>query len=111
MSAGNVTVSLVPPSIYTRLHDPSSRKAITLMPVGTFFQSVPSSDLASAAAAPTPSAGDRSSNAATQLSEAIDDFLADVEKKFKAMSDEVLTKRLCHSWIMGFQSSADILSG
>lgn len=54
--------------------------------------SVPSSDLASAAAAPTPSAGDRSSNAATQLSEAIDDFLADVEKKFKAMSDEVLTK-------------------
>ena len=31
--------------------------------------------------------------AATKLSDAIDDFLGDVEKKFKNISDEILTKR------------------
>jgi len=31
-------------------------------------------------------------NAATKLAEAIDDFLGDLEKKFKGISDEILTK-------------------
>lgn len=60
------------------------------MPVGTFFQTVP---VASPSASATPSTSG-SNNAATQLSEAIDDFLADVEKKFKVMNDEILTKCL-----------------
>jgi len=63
------------------------------MPVGTFFQTVPSSELASGGTAPNTSPGG-STNAATQLSEAIDEFLADVEKKFKVMNDEILTKCL-----------------
>lgn len=62
------------------------------MPVRTFFQTVPSSDLGAATTAPTPSTGG-SNSAATQLSDAIDEFLADVEKKFKVMNDEILTKR------------------
>lgn len=66
------------------------------MPIGTFFQTVPSSNLLSAAAAPTPSTTG-SNNATTQLSEAIDEFLADVENKFKVMNDEILTKCLCLS--------------
>ncbi|EXJ94189.1 hypothetical protein A1O1_02582 [Capronia coronata CBS 617.96] len=32
-------------------------------------------------------------DAATKLAEAIDDFLGDLEKKFKGISDEILTKR------------------
>lgn len=48
---------------------------------------VPSSDLVSGNTAPSPS-----TNAASQLSEAIDEFLGDVEKKFKVMNDEILTK-------------------
>ncbi|KAK5083795.1 hypothetical protein LTS08_003997 [Lithohypha guttulata] len=40
---------------------------------------------ASVAAAPP-------SEAAAKLAEAIDDFLGDVEKKFKSISDEILTK-------------------
>lgn len=31
-------------------------------------------------------------DAATKLAEAIDDFLGDLEKKFKGISDEILTK-------------------
>lgn len=31
--------------------------------------------------------------AAGRLAEAIDDFLGDIEKKFKGISDEILTKR------------------
>ncbi len=60
------------------------------MPVGTFFQAVP---VASRSVSATPSASGNN-NAATQLSEAIDEFLADVEKKFKVMNDEILTKCL-----------------
>lgn len=33
-----------------------------------------------------------SSEAASKLAEAIDDFLGDVERKFKSISDEILTK-------------------
>ncbi|KAJ9652534.1 hypothetical protein H2198_008209 [Neophaeococcomyces mojaviensis] len=33
------------------------------------------------------------SEASTKLAEAIDDFLGDVEKKFKNISDEILSKR------------------
>jgi hypothetical protein len=66
------------------------------MPIGTFFQTVPSANLTSPDATTTQStAGSNNPNAATQLSEAIDEFLADVEKKFKVMNDEILTKRLC----------------
>lgn len=32
------------------------------------------------------------SEASAKLAEALDDFLADVEKKFKSVSDEILTK-------------------
>lgn len=32
-------------------------------------------------------------NAASALAEAIDDFLGDLERKFKFVSDEILTKR------------------
>jgi len=32
------------------------------------------------------------SSAAAKLTDAIDDFLGDVEKKFKSISDEILTK-------------------
>lgn len=41
----------------------------------------------SAAAAAPPS------EAAAKLADAIDDFLGDVDKKFKNISDEILTKR------------------
>jgi hypothetical protein len=34
-------------------------------------------------------------DAAAKLAEAIDDFLGDLEKKFKGISDEVLNKRTC----------------
>jgi BMFP domain-containing protein YqiC len=67
------------------------------MPVGTFFQTVPSStdhllsSQPTTATTPTPSTSG-ANNAATQLSDAIDEFLADVEKKFKIMNDEILTK-------------------
>lgn len=47
----------------------------------------------SAAEQATPS----NKNAATQLAEAIDEFLVDVEKKFKVMNDEILTKCLHQS--------------
>ena len=62
------------------------------MPLETFFQTAPSADPPSPSTTATPSASGNN-NAATQLSEAIDEFLADVEKKFKVMNDEVLTKR------------------
>lgn len=32
-------------------------------------------------------------DAATKLADAIDDFLGELEKKFKGISDEILTKR------------------
>jgi len=35
---------------------------------------------------------DKSSNAAAALAEAIDDFLGDLERKFKGISSEILTK-------------------
>lgn len=40
----------------------------------------------------TSTAAAPSSEAAAKLAEAIDDFLGDVEKKFKNISDEILTK-------------------
>jgi hypothetical protein len=78
------------------------------MPNGTYFQSSPTppplpSGFATspplsahhthpthAAAAPAPS--ETGQEAATKLAEAIDDFLGDLEKKFKGISDEILTK-------------------
>ncbi|KAK5060053.1 hypothetical protein LTR84_009937 [Exophiala bonariae] len=36
--------------------------------------------------------GSGPNEAATKLAEAIDDFLGDLEKKFKGISDEILTK-------------------
>jgi len=48
---------------------------------------------ATAAAPPT--------EAATALSDAIDDFLGDVERKFKTISDEILTKREWLEYIAG----------
>jgi len=41
----------------------------------------------------TEGAGANANEAATKLAEAIDDFLGDLEKKFKGISDEILTKR------------------
>lgn len=38
------------------------------------------------------SEGTDANEAATKLAEAIDDFLGDLEKKFKGISDEILTK-------------------
>lgn len=61
------------------------------MLAGTFCQTVPSSDLT---ATPRPSTSG-SNNATTRLSEAIDEFLADVEQKFKVMNDEILAKCSC----------------
>jgi hypothetical protein len=86
------------------------------MPNGTYFQSAPSPSpshsgvaspplsshqahhtsnvLANTAqhhqSAPPPS--EHGQEAATKLAEAIDDFLGDLEKKFKGISDEILTK-------------------
>lgn len=57
------------------------------------FQAVPSSDTASGNTVPPSPSTTRNNNAATQLSEAIDEFLGDVEQKFKVMNDEILTKR------------------
>jgi hypothetical protein len=74
------------------------------MPVGTFVQTVPSADLPSRSAAATPSTSGNN-NAATQLSEAIDEFLADLEKKFKIMNDEVLTKCLRLITVMDYAQS------
>jgi hypothetical protein len=36
---------------------------------------------------------DKSNNAAAALTEAIDDFLGDLERKFKGISGDILTKR------------------
>jgi BMFP domain-containing protein YqiC len=85
------------------------------MAVGTFFQTVPPADVASqstaATATETPTTGGNS-NATTQLSEAIDEFLADVEKKFKLMNDEILTKCPCLPREIGFfQLHTDTNSG
>ncbi len=76
------------------------------MPNGTYFQSaqVPSPTPSSMTSPPlsshphtshlhtnsTPS--ESGQEAATKLAEAIDDFLGDLEKKFKGISDEILTK-------------------
>lgn len=87
------------------------------MAVGTFFQTVPPADVASqstavtATATATPTTGGNS-NTTTQLSEAIDEFLADVEKKFKLMNDEILTKCSCLPCeIRFFQLHTDTNSG
>lgn len=50
-------------------------------------QTASSTSAAAAAAAAPPS------EAAAKLADAIDDFLGDVDKKFKNISDEILTKR------------------
>jgi len=71
------------------------------MPNGTYFQSAPppapslsdnhQSTTTGDAAPDTPTA-DTSNEGASKLAEAIDDFLGDLEKKFKGISDEILTK-------------------
>lgn len=79
------------------------------MPNGTYFQSAPTppptspplshtSGSATATAKATTSTSTSTdlagpNDAATKLAEAIDDFLGDLEKKFKGISDEILTKR------------------
>ena len=89
-----------------------------IMPNGTYFQSAPSPPLSQHSGITSPhlstnahhsqqalsntsptksvasaSAGAESGQeAATKLAEAIDDFLGDLEKKFKGISDEILTK-------------------
>lgn len=93
MSAGDVNVSN---SFSLNDEEPlqlfSHYKTTVLMPVGTFFQTVPSSDATSGNTVPPSPSTTRNSNAATQLSEAIDEFLGDAEQKFKVMNDEILTK-------------------
>ncbi|EXJ55700.1 hypothetical protein A1O7_08629 [Cladophialophora yegresii CBS 114405] len=42
--------------------------------------------------APPPPSSETGQEATTKLAEAIDDFLGDLEKKFKGISDEILTK-------------------
>lgn len=39
-------------------------------------------------------------NATSALAEAIDDFLGDLERKFKTVSDEILTRRKIIEWII-----------
>ncbi|KAK7905697.1 hypothetical protein LTR67_000421 [Exophiala xenobiotica] len=80
------------------------------MPNGTYFQSVSaiptppptsppysstSKTATATAAAASASASDFAApnDATSKLTEAIDDFLGDLEKKFKGISDEILTKR------------------
>ncbi|ETI21257.1 hypothetical protein G647_07602 [Cladophialophora carrionii CBS 160.54] len=41
---------------------------------------------------PPPASSETGQEATTKLAEAIDDFLGDLEKKFKGISDEILTK-------------------
>ncbi|KIX08266.1 uncharacterized protein Z518_02922 [Rhinocladiella mackenziei CBS 650.93] len=78
------------------------------MPNGTFFQSAstpppqmtpsspPLSHTSSTVKATTTTATSSDlispNDAATKLAEAIDDFLGNLEKKFKGISDEILTK-------------------
>ena len=69
------------------------------MPNGTFFQSAPSPPLVNATRNSTTTtlpqsaaAAESSSDPSTNLAEAIDDFLGDLEKKFRGISDEILTK-------------------
>src|ERR1700743_3953249 len=86
------------------------------MPNGTFFQSGPSPSPSQQSGRMTTSpplsayphqshhnshvltntqsasASESGQEAATKLAEAIDDFLGDLEKKFKGISDEILTK-------------------
>ncbi|KAJ9501273.1 hypothetical protein LTR99_004676 [Exophiala xenobiotica] len=77
------------------------------MPNGTYFQSVSaiptppptsppysSTSKTATAAAASASASDFAApnDATSKLTEAIDDFLGDLEKKFKGISDEILTK-------------------
>ena len=77
------------------------------MPNGTYFQSAPTAPQttpaspplshASGTAKPSTTSSDLAgpNDAATKLAEAIDDFLGDLEKKFKGISDEILTKCEC----------------
>ncbi|KIW11989.1 hypothetical protein PV08_09263 [Exophiala spinifera] len=75
------------------------------MPNGTFFQSASlptppptqqasppysSDNIAAAVSSASDYAGPN--DATARLTEAIDDFLGDLEKKFKGISDEILTK-------------------
>lgn len=69
------------------------------MPLSRPLQAAPSpplttSNTASTIRGPNPDAATASepNEAATKLAEAIDDFLGDLEKKFKGISDEILTK-------------------
>jgi BMFP domain-containing protein YqiC len=76
------------------------------MPNGTFFQAAAPSPSSISSPAPyttttqhkspslkgTTSPSENGQEAATKLAEAIDDFLGDLEKKFKGISDEILTK-------------------
>jgi hypothetical protein len=71
------------------------------MPNGTFFQTTysfhsrpqpaqttqPNSEIEQMDNKPT------TNDASSALAEAIDDFLGDLERKFKTVSDEILTKR------------------
>ena len=70
------------------------------MPNGTYLQSVsvptppPTSPPYSTSKTTTAASDFAAPNDATsKLTEAIDDFLGDLEKKFKGISDEILTKR------------------
>lgn len=51
----------------------------------------PGSQVSSSSATATASA-ESSADATSKLAEAIDDFLGDLEKKFKGISDEILTR-------------------
>ena len=100
-----------PPKYNLPLELPILLKA---MPNGTYFQAAPSlSPTHSSVASPPllshqshhtshvltntthqspPPPSEHGQEAATKLAEAIDDFLGDLEKKFKGISDEILTK-------------------
>lgn len=73
---------------------------------GTYFQSAPTPPPPPVNSSTQPLAQDAGTGKATaftdlaapndatsKLAEAIDDFLGDLEKKFKGISDEILTKR------------------
>ena len=70
------------------------------MPNGTYFQATPTPPPQSGSSRPGLARSATTftdlaapNDATTKLAEAIDDFLGDLEKKFKGISDEILTKR------------------
>ena len=66
--------------------------ALPLTPQSAPTHSPPSTTQASSSIVTATAVGESSTEANSKLAEAIDDFLGDLEKKFKGISDEILTR-------------------